>query len=287
MIAPLLAHDASAAVHFIWAVVDFVMLTQYTSHDKDTLQYLLHALFQINKLKNVFQHLRSVNLNISEEHFNILKLHVMTHYAQHICQYGSADNIDTEHSEAAHKFLVKAFFSQTNKHKSFQQQLLLHNICHLNLTAMKNLILWKKMQNSVIKKNLMIALMTQSSQAILLCRISGLSLWQKRKQVWCEDLNSRQWCSVLTLNIVLNILRFLDALTAFVHNCQNKADEINSTDNDLNWRLKDSSSVAPYYVCVHESLKCWKQNEKNIQNLEELIEERVYCTSDWQRKGGL
>ncbi len=85
--------------------------------------------------------MRSVNLNISEEHFNILKLHVMTHYAQHIHQYDSADNIDTEHSEATHKFLVKVFFSQTNKHKSFQQQLLLHNTCHLNLTAIKNLIL--------------------------------------------------------------------------------------------------------------------------------------------------
>ncbi len=111
VIASLLAHDASAAVHFIWAVVNFVMLTQYTSHDEDTLQYLLHVLFQINKLKNVFQHLCPVNLNISEGHFNILKLHVMTHYAQHIRQYDSADNVDTEHSEAAHKFLVKVFFS--------------------------------------------------------------------------------------------------------------------------------------------------------------------------------
>ncbi len=40
-------------------------------------------------------------------------------------------------------------------------------------------------------------------------------------------------------------------------------------------------------MCVHESLKCWKQSKKNIQNLEELIEERVYCTLNWQRKGGL
>jgi len=211
----------------------------------------------------------------------------MTHYAQHIHQYGSADNIDTEHSEAAHKFLVKVFFSWTNKHKSFQQQLLLHNTHHLNLTAMKNLILWKKTQNSVIKKDLMVALMTQSSQAILLCRISDLSLQQKRKWVWCEDLNFCQWCFTLTLNTVLNISEFLDALAAFVHNCWNKADEINSTDNDLNQRSKDSLSVASYYVCVHESLKCWKQSEKNIQNLERLIEERVYCTSNWQRRGGL
>ncbi len=37
MIASLLAHDASAAVHFTWAVVNFVMLTQYISHDENTL----------------------------------------------------------------------------------------------------------------------------------------------------------------------------------------------------------------------------------------------------------
>jgi len=105
---------------------------------------LKHALFQINKLKNIFQHLCSVNLNISEEHFNIFKLHVMIHYAQHIHWYDSADNIDTEYSEIAQKFLIKIFFSQTNKHKSFQQQLLLHNTHYLNLITMKNLILWKK-----------------------------------------------------------------------------------------------------------------------------------------------
>ncbi len=133
----------------------------------------------------------------------------------------------------------------------------------------------------------MIALMTQSSQAILLCRISDLSLWQKKKWVQCEDLNFCQWCFTLTLNTVLDISGFLDALAAFVHNCWNKANEINSTNNDLNWRSKDSSSVASYYVCVHKSLKCWKQSKKNIQNLEELIEERVYCTPNWQRKEGL
>jgi len=73
-------------------------------------------------------------------------------------------------------------------------------------------------------------------------------------------------------------------LTVFVCNCQNAADEINSINNDLNWKLKDSLSIASYYMCVHRSLKCWKWNEKNIQNFEKLINERVYCISDWQRK---
>ena len=119
VIVSLLAHCAPAAVHFTRAVMNFVILTQYTSHNEDTLQYLEHALFWINKLKDVFQHLHPVDSDITEGHFNILKLHVMIHYTHHIRWYGTADNVDTEHSEAAHKFLIKAFFNQTNKCESF------------------------------------------------------------------------------------------------------------------------------------------------------------------------
>ena len=140
VIVSLLAYCASAAVHFTQTVMNFVILTQYISHDKNTLQYLEHALFWINKLKNIFQYLHSVDSDITESHFNILKLHVMTHYTHHIHWYGTADNVDTEHSEITHKFLIKIFFNWTNKCESFQEQLLLYNTHYLNLTVMKNLI---------------------------------------------------------------------------------------------------------------------------------------------------
>jgi len=95
------------------------MLTQYISYNKNTLQYLKYALFQINKLKNVFQHLCSVNSDFSEEHFNIFKLHIMIHYAQHIYQYNSADNIDTEYSKIVYKFLIKNFSIKQTNTKAF------------------------------------------------------------------------------------------------------------------------------------------------------------------------
>ncbi len=88
-----------------------MILTQYSFHNENTLQYLKHVLFQINKLKNIFCHLCFIDSDINTDHFNILKLHVMTHYAQHICQFDSADNIDTEHDEVTHKFLMKIFFN--------------------------------------------------------------------------------------------------------------------------------------------------------------------------------
>lgn len=48
--------------------------------------------------------------------------------------------------------------------------------------------------------------------------------------------------------------------------------------------MKDSSDVKLYHVCVHDSLKCWKQNEKNIHDLKNLISKRVYCISNWQNR---
>ena len=128
-------------MHFTWAVINFVILSQYSFHDNNTLQYLQHALFWINRLKNIFHYLHSVNSDINTEHFNLLKLHVMTHYAEHIWQYDTADNVDTEYSETVYKYLVRAFFNQTNKWENFQEQLMHHNICYVNLLTMKNLIL--------------------------------------------------------------------------------------------------------------------------------------------------
>jgi hypothetical protein len=75
---------ASAAIHFAQAVINFMILAQYYLHDEEILQYLEHALFQLNKLKNVFHHLQSECSDTDVDHFNISKLHVMTHYASQI-----------------------------------------------------------------------------------------------------------------------------------------------------------------------------------------------------------
>ena len=150
---------------------------------------------------------------------------------------------------------------------------------------MEDLIVWRKTQHSVINKNVVIV--TQSSWAISLCKISDLPLQEERDQIQCEGLNPQEWCSAATLNTTLNMPEFLDALTVFVRDCRNEADGIESTDNALNRRSKNSLSVASYHVCIHGSLKCWKQGGNTLQDLERWVEERVYCTPDWQRRRGL
>ncbi len=121
VIASLLITRASAAIHFAQAVIDFVILAQYHLHDEETLWYLEHALFQLNKLKNVFHHLQSEHSDTNVDHFNISKLHAMIHYASWIRRYDSADNFNTKHSEIIHKHLIKIFFDCINKWEMFQR----------------------------------------------------------------------------------------------------------------------------------------------------------------------
>ena len=102
-------------MHCARAVMDFVMLAMYSSHDEHTLSYMNAALNRLNKLKKVFAKSRPINNESGEHHFNMPKFHVMTHYENFIRLYGSAQGFDTCYGEAAHKFLVKDFFTVQTK----------------------------------------------------------------------------------------------------------------------------------------------------------------------------
>ena len=127
VIAPLLSSKEPGAMHCAWAIVDFILIAQYKTHNEETLRYLDHALYRIDKTKVAFKALRPVDKVTDEGHFNFLKFHVMTHYTSCIRDFGAADGFDTEHSEAGHKYHVKAFYGRTNKRQGYENQICLHN----------------------------------------------------------------------------------------------------------------------------------------------------------------
>ncbi len=43
----------------------------------------------------------------------------MIHYVSQIQRYDNANNFNTEHSETAHKYLIKIFFDRINKRDTF------------------------------------------------------------------------------------------------------------------------------------------------------------------------
>ncbi len=101
-------------------IVNFIVIAQYKTHDEETLCYLDHALYRIDKTKIVFKVLHLVNKTTDESYFNFPKFHIMTHYMSCIWDFSAIDNFDIEHSEARYKYHVKDFYRSTNKQQSYE-----------------------------------------------------------------------------------------------------------------------------------------------------------------------
>jgi hypothetical protein len=67
----------------------------------------------------------------------------MSHYPDFIRKYGASDNFDMEHGEASHKFHVKAFYSLTNKHATFLQQIVRYGVRKLNAIACEDIEMYR------------------------------------------------------------------------------------------------------------------------------------------------
>ncbi|KIM54103.1 hypothetical protein SCLCIDRAFT_137461 [Scleroderma citrinum Foug A] len=97
------------------ALLDFLYLAQYPSHNDDSLQYMEDALTLFHNHKQVF-----VTLGI-REHFNIPKFHSLLHYVDSIKMYGTTDNYNTEAFERLHIDLAKEGWRASNTWNAIPQ----------------------------------------------------------------------------------------------------------------------------------------------------------------------
>jgi len=135
IVTSLLIRKASDALYCARAFMNFVMMTQYQSHNDESLRYMNNAIYRINVLKEVFKQFQH------DENFNYLKFHVISHYMNFIQRYEDADDFDTSYMKIAHKFLIKDYYDLTNKRKNFQMQILHHNTWRVNMLTMRDIIL--------------------------------------------------------------------------------------------------------------------------------------------------
>jgi hypothetical protein len=97
------------------AILDFIYLAQYPSHDDDTLDYMKERikLFQANK--DFF-----IDSGACED-LNIPKLHSLLHYVGSIQLFGTTDNYNTEMFERLHIDIAKEAWRMSNKRDAFPQ----------------------------------------------------------------------------------------------------------------------------------------------------------------------
>lgn len=97
------------------SLLDFIYLAQYPTHNDQTLSYLQDALDTFHKHKEVL-----IELGV-RDHFNIPKIHSLTHYINSICLFGAMDNYNTEAFERLHIDFAKDAWRATNKREEHPQ----------------------------------------------------------------------------------------------------------------------------------------------------------------------
>lgn len=288
VLAPLLVKTAPSALQYARAVLDFVMLAMYHAHDDKTLSYIGQALYRIDKFKLVFAAYRPTHVVTDDRgeneaaHFNIPKLHALTHYVDFIRRYGSAQNFDTCYGEAAHKFLLKDFFPRTNKSQKFDRQILDHNIRRVNMLAMADLLQYRDSRRRT------------TSDAALDIHVNKPGRLVERFQPWEEGLdysemaryglNPRQWrtASWIATQDEIKEFDFIDALAVFVQEHRN----LGTLDSGLSSRReKDPAWVSNYYVALRHCIVCWAPDGRDPDCVERPAKVIARCAPNWQNRG--
>jgi hypothetical protein len=282
VIAPLLSTKVPGAMHCARAIIDFILLAQYKTHNDETLRYLDHALYRIDKTKVVFKQFRPVDKVTAEGHFNFPKFHAMTHYTSFIREYGAADNFDTEHSEAAHKYHVKAFYGRTNKRRDYENQICLHNTRRINMLAMANILFHKKSRHTTQSGNSIEAQVSVPTRMQNLTQLGWEISHTNRNNAHLHGLDTDFWRTAGELAIQLGIEGFIDALAVFVRESRKRLDKVPTMNTSTLRRESDPSWVEGLPVALHPSIRCWRRKGNDSKDLELLTKEYVRCKQSWQ-----
>ena len=97
------------------ALLDFIYIAQYPTHDDTTLKYLADALSLFHRHKDIL-----VKLGV-RDHLNIPKFHSLLHYVESIRLLGTTDNYNTEMFERLHIDFAKKAWRASNHRDEFPQ----------------------------------------------------------------------------------------------------------------------------------------------------------------------
>src|ERR1700722_1240790 len=239
----LTGESAQSILLYARAILDFLTLAQYRSHDEETLRYMELALYQINQLKWVFSRYRT---NQKDErnagHFNFPKFHSIAHYPEFIRLFGTTDGVDTSHSEAGHKHLVKENYARTNKRDDFEEQIIHHITRQINAKAMDEILLQRHTNTHTDMDRQLEAKVTRPSRASDLVELG----WKGR-----PDGSARDKIKASSLAERIQTNGLLDALAVFVREMRNKHDGKLTPGHLVNRREEDPTWISNYIVQIH------------------------------------
>lgn len=105
------------AIKAVKGLLDFIFLSQYPTHDEETLRYMEEALDLFTKNKQYFITVKC------HPTLNIPKFHSLIHYVESIQFFGTTDNYNTEMFERLHIDFAKEGWRATNQRDEFPQMI--------------------------------------------------------------------------------------------------------------------------------------------------------------------
>lgn len=105
------------AIKAVKALLDFMFLSQYPTHDDQTLKYMQDALDLFHTNKQYFIKVKA------HPTLNIPKFHSLIHYIESIQFFGTTDNYNTEMFERLHIDFAKEGWRATNQKDEFPQMI--------------------------------------------------------------------------------------------------------------------------------------------------------------------
>ena len=297
---------ASNAILCARAMLNFVMLATYCFHDDDTLSYMHHARYRLNLFKNVFVTYRSINKK-DENHFNYSKFHFITHFENMIRQYDNVDCFDTKHTKILHKLLIKHYYDLTNKVSDYMNQILIHNTRHVNILIMNDMLRHENFienETSIANQKVFI---THAVDVVNLSHWSWHLSSDDCYQLRLHRKNIHYYRRLKQIAQQFEMNDFDAATIVFVHQQKVKIDKVKiwksafkfSSYDYINdeWQKKrfavdsqfwakdrDDEWIKNYWIFVHVSVICFKANDQNLSNFEQLIKNMSRCSKTWQRK---
>ena len=124
------------------ALLDFIYLAQYTTHDTITLGYMQDALNTFHSHKSYF----TVD-SLLRDDLNIPKFHSLDHYIQSIKLLGTTDNYNTEAFERLHIEFAKEGWRASNTRNAFPQ-MIQWLVRREKMHSFQNYVTWKESQEA-------------------------------------------------------------------------------------------------------------------------------------------
>ncbi len=125
-----------------------------------------------------------------------------------------------------------------------------------------------------------------SSKHIKSNKLSCLLTSYKRFRMKITELSMKlkTWRHAVSIMKHMKINDFVNCLTVFIKENQNKTDDFCKSNTQVNTWKNNSIWAEKYFIALSTFLITWKHIDKDADDLEKLKKKYIYCSSNWQNR---